>query len=337
MPSRPDATTRREVALLSPMSEATLLKPVEPANYTDFYASIHHATNVGRHLPARPAAAAQLQIRSHRLSRARFVDRGERNARAAAARPDQTRRRAAFPASDLRSCSTTRSKSASTSALAIALGEPIPIGDAGEPHLRRVAWSTTGRRATSSRGSTSRSGRFLPRASPPASRPGWCPWPRSSRFAFPLRCAPTETRNPLPYLCERNDQQAGAIDLTVEAFLLTHAMRAAGLSLTGSAARNLRDLYWTPAQLIAHHTSNGCNLLPGDLLATGTVSGAAEDAAGCLLELTAGGAKPVLLPNGEKRTALEDGDEVILRGFCRRAGFPQISLGECRGMVLPVD
>jgi fumarylacetoacetase len=86
--------------------------------------------------------------------------------------------------------------------------------------------------------------------------------------------------------------------------------------------------------MIAHHTSNGCNLLPGDLLATGTVSGAEEKAAGCLLELTRGGAKPVQLPNGESRTALEDGDEVILRGFCRGEGLPQISLGECRGVVL---
>ena len=114
-------------------------------------------------------------------------------------------------------------------------------------------------------------------------------------------------------------------------------MRAAGLAPHRLSRGNLRDLYWTPAQLVAHHASNGCNLLPGDLLATGTVSGAAADAAGCLLELTAGGSKPILLPNGENRKALEDGDEVILRGCCRRAGFPQISLGECRGMLLPVD
>ena len=119
----------------------------------------------------------------------------------------------------------------------------------------------------------------------------------------------------------------------MEAFLLTPAMRAAGAEPHRLSRANLRDLYWTPAQLVAHHTSNGCNLLPGDLLATGTVSGPEEDSAGCLLELTNGGAQPILLPNGESRTALEDGDEVILRGFCRREGFPQISLGECRGML----
>ena len=96
----------------------------------------------------------------------------------------------------------------------------------------------------------------------------------------------------------------------------------------------MRDLYWTPAQMIAHHTSNGCNLIPGDLLATGTISGPEEDAAGCLLELTHGKERPIQLPNGESRAALEDGDEVIIRGFCERAGMPRISLGECRGVVL---
>jgi fumarylacetoacetase len=87
--------------------------------------------------------------------------------------------------------------------------------------------------------------------------------------------------------------------------------------------------------MIAHHASNGCNLLPGDLLATGTVSGAEENSAGCLLELTSGGKQPILLPNGETRTALQDGDELILRGFCRREGFADVSFGECRGLVLP--
>jgi fumarylacetoacetase len=96
----------------------------------------------------------------------------------------------------------------------------------------------------------------------------------------------------------------------------------------------MRDLYWTPAQMIAHHTSNGCNLMAGDLLATGTVSGAADENAGCLLEITRHGKQPLLLPSGETRAGLEDGDEVTLRGYCSREGFPMVSLGECRGAVL---
>jgi fumarylacetoacetase len=155
----------------------------------------------------------------------------------------------------------------------------------------------------------------------------------------PYRCAaanrPAQDPAPLDYLWSGEDQRAGAVDLTLEAFLLTSSMRSATLEPHRLSQANLRNLYWTPAQLITHHTSNGCNLLSGDLLATGTVSGKEDESAGCLLELTAGGANPILLPNGERRSALEDGDEVILRGVCRRDGFPEISLGECRGIVLP--
>jgi fumarylacetoacetase len=111
-------------------------------------------------------------------------------------------------------------------------------------------------------------------------------------------------------------------------------MRAAGHAPYRLSSANLRDLYWTLAQMVAHHTSNGCNLLPGDLLGTGTISGAEENSAGCLLELTRGGAEPIHLPNGESRAYLEDGDEVIFRGICRRDGYPLVSFGECRGLVL---
>jgi fumarylacetoacetase len=89
------------------------------------------------------------------------------------------------------------------------------------------------------------------------------------------------------------------------------------------------------AQMLTHHASNGCNLRPGDLLASGTISGAAKDARGCLLELTAGGKEPITLPNGEQRGFLEDGDEVILRGYCERKGAARIGFGECRAVVLP--
>ena len=98
---------------------------------------------------------------------------------------------------------------------------------------------------------------------------------------------------------------------------------------------SFEHMYWTPAQLIAHHTSNGCNLRPGDLLASGTVSGPGEDERGSLLELTWRGSKPLRLPTGEERRFLNDGDEVILRGFCEREGRVRIGFGECRGIVMP--
>ncbi|HTV06889.1 MAG TPA: fumarylacetoacetate hydrolase family protein, partial [Acidobacteriaceae bacterium] len=97
---------------------------------------------------------------------------------------------------------------------------------------------------------------------------------------------------------------------------------------------NMRDLYWTVAQMLAHHTSNGCNLQAGDLLATGTVSGAEAGTQGCLLEMTRRGAEPLVLPNGERRAFLEDGDEVILRGYCEREGAVRIGFGECVGRVI---
>ena len=98
---------------------------------------------------------------------------------------------------------------------------------------------------------------------------------------------------------------------------------------------NLREMYWTLAQMVAHHTSNGCNLRTGDLLATGTVSGSATKSRGCLLEITGRGAEPVVLRNGETRKFLDDGDKVIFRGYCEREGTTRIGFGECRGTVLP--
>lgn len=129
---------------------------------------------------------------------------------------------------------------------------------------------------------------------------------------------------PLPYL-----QDQTAFDITVEVWLRTKTMTEPVRLSRG----NFRDMYWTVAQLVAHHTVNGCNLRPGDLLASGTISGPAKESRGCLLELTWRGTEPLALPNGETRRFLEDGDEVILRGYCEKEGLPRIGFGECRGVV----
>jgi fumarylacetoacetase len=153
---------------------------------------------------------------------------------------------------------------------------------------------------------------------------------------LPFRVAssprPQGDPGPLPHLAESSS--AAAIDLTLEVWLSTAAMCAEGLPPVRLSSGNLRDLYWTFSQLIAHYTSNGCNLIEGDLLASGTISGAEAGSQGCLLEMTKRGNFPVRLPNGEARGFLEDGDEVILRGFCERDGLPRISFGECRGTVV---
>ncbi len=139
----------------------------------------------------------------------------------------------------------------------------------------------------------------------------------------------------LAHLSDPGDQQCGGLDLTVEAWLSSRKMKDLGIEPVCLSRGNVRDLYWTMAQMLAHHSSNGCNLRPGDLLATGTISGAAKDARGCLLELTSGGKEPLSLPSGEQRAFLEDGDEVILRGYCEREGVARIGFGECRAVVLP--
>lgn len=140
---------------------------------------------------------------------------------------------------------------------------------------------------------------------------------------------------PLPYLSSTSDHRHGAFDIEVEVYLSTAKMRENQLPPALMSTGNPRSLFWTPAQMIAHHTSNGCNLRPGDLLATGTISGPQESSAGCLLELTQNGTKPLALPTGEIRCFLEDHDEVILRAFCQKAGHPRIGFGECRGTVTP--
>ena len=139
----------------------------------------------------------------------------------------------------------------------------------------------------------------------------------------------------MPHLHDDADQAAGALALALEVLLLTPGMRKQKLGphvLSSSAAT---DLYWTPAQMVAHHASNGCNLNPGDLFGTGTISGAGPDACGSLLEITAGGRTPITLPSGEERRFLEDGDEVILRARARKSGAATIGFGECRGTILP--
>jgi fumarylacetoacetase len=139
---------------------------------------------------------------------------------------------------------------------------------------------------------------------------------------------------PLPYLRDERDQAEGGLDVLVEVHFSTARMREAGRAPARVSHARLLDMYWTPAQMIAHHSSNGCNLRPGDLLASGTVSGAEREAAGCLLERTAGGQEPLELPGGETRRFLEDGDEVVLRAYCEREGFRRIGFGECRGRIL---
>ena len=140
---------------------------------------------------------------------------------------------------------------------------------------------------------------------------------------------------PLPYLDEGDARATAALDIALEACLETARMRERNQPPARLSVSSFKHAYWTVAQMIAHHSSNGCPLQPGDLFGTGTQSGPAHEEAGSLLELSLGGKQPIELPDGETRTFLEDGDAVVLRAHCERAGFARIGFGDCRGEVLP--
>jgi fumarylacetoacetase len=165
------------------------------------------------------------------------------------------------------------------------------------------------------------------------------PWVVTAEALLPYRTAafarPEGDPAPLPHLASAADQQTGGLNVTLEVHLLTEAMRQQKQAPARLSHGSFATTYWTVAQMLAHHTSNGCNLEIGDLIASGTVSGPDKDSLGCLLELTLRGQQPLKLPNGESRGFLVDGDEVIFSGFCAAQGHARIGFGECRARVLP--
>ena len=164
------------------------------------------------------------------------------------------------------------------------------------------------------------------------------PWVVTLQALAPFRAAftrPEGDPQPLPYLDDPRNREIGAIDIKLEALIETSRMREAGLPPRQLSLTSFRHSYWTIAQLIAHHTVNGCDLRPGDLLGTGTQSGPTPDEAGSLSELTVGGSKPIPVLDGEHRAFLEDGDAVIFRAWCEKPGATRIGFGELVGQVSP--
>jgi fumarylacetoacetase len=155
----------------------------------------------------------------------------------------------------------------------------------------------------------------------------------------PFRIAPagrpTGDPAPLPYLQDADDAMTGQFALRLEVGLLTPRMREAGVPPHQLSRAHASDMYWTFAQIVTQQASNGCNMSPGDLLGTGTISGSKREASGSLLEQSRGGTEPVQLSNGEVRSFLQDGDEVIFHAFAEAQGFASIGFGTCRAKVLP--
>ena len=318
---------------LVPQSAATMHLPAAIGNYTDFYASIHHATRVGAMFrPDNPLLPNYKYVPIGYHGRASSVVIDSTPVRRPSGQLSPTPQGPPiFAPSRLLDYEL---ELAAFAGPGNALGTPIPIAQA-EDHIFGLVllndWSARDIQSWEYQPL----GPFLSKNFSTSISP----WVVTLEALAPYRVSvpprPLEDPQPLPYLHSEADQQHGALDLTLEVFLRTESMRRTNSSPHLLSRGNFRDMYWTLAQLFTHHASNGCNLRPGDLLASGTVSGPELSTAGCLLELTARGKNPIALPNGESRAFLNDDDEIILRGFCHRDRLPRIGFGSCSGRILP--
>jgi fumarylacetoacetase len=318
---------------LVPQSAVTMRLPAEIGDYTDFYASVFHATNVGSMFrPDEPL-----------LPNYKHVPIGY-HGRASSIVPSGTpvRRPLGQVMPDGASEPLFRASRRLDYELEVGvfrgpgnpLGEPIPVSEA-EHHVFGLCllndWSARDIQAWEYQPL----GPFLAKSFATTISP----WLVTLDALEPFRAAPQPRPAgdppPLRYLDSPDNRARGAIDVRLEVAISTERMRAAGTPPHVVSRSTLRHLYWTIAQLVTHHASNGCNLRPGDLLGTGTVSGPTRESRGCLLELTWRGSEPLQLPGGETRRFLDDGDEVVFRGWCEREGAVRIGLGECRGTIAP--
>ncbi|MDY7091355.1 MAG: fumarylacetoacetase [Acidobacteriota bacterium] len=307
-----------------------MLMPARVGDYTDFYASVHHATNVGsmfrpdnpllpnyKHIPiGYHGRASSLLVSGTPVRRPEGQLKGEEGP--------------GFGSSKLLDY---EMEVGIFIGPGNALGESVSLDEA-EDHLVGLClvndWSARDIQAWEYQPL----GPFLAKSFATSVSPWVVTAEALAPFRVPAFQRPGDDPSPLEYLHSDANQRYGGFDLQVEVWLQTEAMRKAGHDPVRLSHGFFKDLYWTPAQMITHHTSNGCDLHPGDLLASGTVSGPERHNRGCLLELTWRGAEPLELPGGETRKFLEDGDEVILRGYCERDDYVRIGFGECRGQII---
>jgi len=336
---------RLRTKALTPLKDATLLPPVVVPNYTDFYASIHHATTVGSMFrPDNPLLPNYKHVPIGYHGRASSIVVSGTDIR----RP----RGQQSPPDDKPGAAPTFAPSTMLDyELELGLvvgkqttqGQPVPIDRARE-HMLGVVLVNDWSARDVQKWEYQPLGPFLAKNFATTISPFVVTLEALEPFRCPAMKRPDGDPMPLPYLFDADDQAKGGLAITLEVWLRSEKMRAAGMLPIRLSRGSFTDMYWTFAQLLTHHTSNGCNLTSGDLLASGTISGIAPDARGCLLELTwagrdAGGKPlprvPIPLPSGETRVFLQDGDEVTLRGFAEAPGARRIGLGTCHGKILP--
>ncbi len=323
-------------AALLPMEQVEMGLPCEIGDYTDFYTSIHHATTVGKLFrPDNPLLPNYQWVPIGYHGRASSVAVSAPGLGHAFARPKGQVKAPDADAPLLKPSGRLDFELELGAFIARPnlLGEPVSMAEA-EAHVFGLAlfndWSARDIQAWEYQPL----GPFLSKnfASTVS------PWMVTLEALAPFRSAfvrPATQPQPLPYLDSDANREQGGLDIELEVWLQTSQMRERGQEALRLMQANYQDAYWTLAQLVAHHTVNGCNLRAGDLLGSGTQSGPRPEQGGSLLELSQGGKQAITLANGETRTFLEDGDTVILRGYCQREGFRRIGFGECRGTLLP--
>ncbi len=317
---------------LLPQAQAEYDVPARIGDYTDFYTSVHHATNIGK----------QFRPDNPLLPNYKWVPIGYHGRASSIGVSGQQFRR---PVGQTMPPGATEPTLGACKRLDIELelgifigsgnaqGEAVDITEA-EDHVFGICllndWSARDIQGWEYQPL----GPFLSKSFASTVSP----WVVTLEALAPYRVAftrPAEDPQPMAYLDSTGNRSGGAFDIQLQVGLQTPQMRAAGQSDASICRTSYRHAYWTVAQMVTHHTVNGCNLQPGDLFGSGTLSGPTLDQAGALIELTTGGKNPIALPNGEQRTWLEDGDSVVLRGWCEREGVTRIGFGECVGTVLP--
>ena len=318
---------------LIPTAECDLHLPSRIGDYTDFYVGIHHATNIGKLFrPDNPLLPNYKYVPIGYHGRASSVVPSGRPVRRPTGqfKPSAEAAPVVGPAQRL----DYELELGIWIGSGNALGEPITIENAAD-HIAGYCllndWSARDIQAWEYQPL----GPFLSKNFATT----LSPWVVTPEALLPFRTAqqqrPPGDPLPLPYLLDKADQAEGALELELEVWLITPARKQKGLPPHRLAVSNTRHMYWTPSQMITHHTMGGCNLRPGDLFGSGTISASESDGFGSILEATKGGTDPVRLASGEERRFLEDGDEVVLRAHANRSGYASIGFGECRATILP--
>lgn len=317
---------------VAPQSAVEMGLPCRIGDYTDFYTGIYHATNVGKLFrPDNPLLPNYKWVPIGYHGRASSVIVSPQPF----VRPSGQFK---LPDQETPSFGPTRRldyelELGAFVATSNALGEPIPI-DRAEDHVFGLVLLNDWTARDVQTWEYQPLGPFLSKSFATTVSPWIVTLEALAPFRVPFERAAGDPQ-PLPYLDSAANRERGGLDVSLEVALRTHVMREAGLAPQRLMSSNFRDSYWTLAQLVAHHTVNGCNLQAGDLLGSGTQSGREAGQGGSLLELTFGGKQPLTLANGETRAFLEDGDTVTLRARCARQGYRRIGFGECRGTVMP--